>query len=288
MTLEDLSLKEEHAKRRIFHKSPALHVFLISILERIKGFPDEFNFAYAKQRAITNLLTQNYEFKIQEEYKCIELLVEELENHLKYNSSQLIPVLYHFRDQGFIMSSDFRKLEQMDIKVEPEYTYEFGFSKQTSDNFIKQLITIMQERKQFILKINNNSSNQFKGIYYYNNRIICKASKEEIHAYFFKLTFKDELGKPIMNEDDVNHLLKANFIDFEPKVDIKKFNSSLNQANLRYFVYQFYLRYSKNTHEAEVYARLLKNNFSAFDYTDLLVIKKKFSAKPAKYPSFLM
>ena len=288
MTLEDLSLKGELAKERIYHKSPALHVFLLSILERLKGFPDEFITAYAKQRAIANLLKQENEYRFHGECKCIELLVEELENHLNNKDFQLVPTLYHFRDHGFIMSDDFSKLEKVDIKVEPEYTYEFGFSKLTSDNFIKQLITILEERKQFILKINDSSSKPSTNIDTQDNRINCKASKEEIRSYFLKLTHKDELGKPIMSEDDVNHLLNANLKDFEPKADIKKINPNLNQANLRYFVYQFYQHYSRNTHEAEVYARLLKNNFSVFDNTELLVIKKKFSAKPAKYPSFLM
>ena len=50
----------------------------------------------------------------------------------------------------------------MDIKVKPEYTYEFGFSKKTSDNFIKMVVFILQERKQFILKINNISFKQKK------------------------------------------------------------------------------------------------------------------------------
>lgn len=287
MTLEDLSLKEEAGKDRIYHKSPALHVFLLSILEAVKASPDKFTATFAKQRAIENLLNHGND-PFQGERKCIELLIEELEGYLSFTDHQLIPTLYHFRDHGFIMSDDFNKLEKMDIKVEPEYTYEFGFSKLTSDNFIKQLITILHERKQVILKINNSSSKPSTNIDTRDNRINCKANKEEIRSYFLKLTHKDELGKQIMSENDVNHLLQANFKDFEPKTNIKKFNPNLNQANLRYFVYQFYQHYSKNTHEAEVYARLLKNNFSVFDNTELLVIKKKFSAKPAKYPSFLM
>lgn len=172
MTLEDLSFKQQPGidlffkegltnnlrstgrpvKDRIFINSPPLHVFLISILEKLKEFPDEFISSYAKQRAISGLLKKE---EYAGEYKCIELFVEEMENHINERNFQLIPTLYHFRDHGFIMSEDFEKPEKMDTKVTPEYTYEFGFSKQTSDSFVRQLITILEERKQFILKINN-------------------------------------------------------------------------------------------------------------------------------------
>lgn len=292
ITIEDLSLNERPAIDRIYFKSPALHVFLLSILERVKGQPEKFIATFAKQRSIIRLLEDDHDFKYQGEQKCIDLLVGELETFINSESHQLIPELYHFRGHGIIMSADlsFEKLKKLDTRTEPEYTWEFLFSKQTSDSFTKQLINVLQERKRFILQLNDNASGNHTSACNdeQDNRIDCRADNEKIIAYFMRLAQKDEAGQQIMRKEDIELLLSANFKGFQPKANIKITTPHLNQANLRYFIYKFYFQYSKTTHEAEVYAYFLKNNFTQFENTEIDVIKKGFSRKPAKYPSFLM
>jgi hypothetical protein len=103
-----------------------------------------------------------------------------------------------------------------------------------------------------------------------------------------KLARKDNSGSLIISEPEVDYLLQANFAGFSSKAPIKKLNPYINQANLRYFVYQFYMKYSRSSHEAEKYALFLKNNFSQFDNTELEAIKKAFSRVPVRYPDYLI
>lgn len=291
ITIEDLNLQQTPAKERIFDKSPALQVFLLTILESIQSHPGAFIKTYAEQRSINKLLEDD-DYHYSGEQKCIELLTLELETYLHSTSHQLIPTLYHFHGHGIVMSSNIHSIEldKIDFRTEPEETWEFQFSKTTSDNFTRQLIRILQLRKELIHKLNkasdpNNKSPEQTEL---DTRINCKGATNDIKNYFLKLSQKNEDGFPILKEEEITHLLQANFTNFALRTNIKKITPNLNQANLRYFIYQFFLKYSKTTHEADVYARLLKNNFTQFENTEIDVIKKSFSKKPAKYPDCLM
>ncbi len=152
----------------------------------------------------------------------------------------------------------------------------------------ERLIEIMQwvEEEREYEQFDENSYNEREIDNDY--RIACKATKGKIRSYFLKLTQKNEAGQQIMKEEEIKYLLCANFKGFTPEVEIKKITPNLNQANLRYFVYQFYLKYSKNSHEAEVYASFLKENFTQFENVEISGIKKAFSRSPKTYPAYLM
>ena len=130
-----LKLKPEPARQRIFHKSPQHHVFLISILEAISRDTEKFIEIYVAHTNKT--LELKYAGGIQ---KCLELLIGELRTYIERNNTQLLPVLYHNKDHGLMMLENGYELNDN----EDQLVFEFGFSKITSDNFVKQLIKSLE------------------------------------------------------------------------------------------------------------------------------------------------
>jgi hypothetical protein len=120
-----------------------------------------------------------------------------------------------------------------------------------------------------------------------DDRISCNATKKEIKDYFFLLTSMNNEGSQFMSKKEISHFLRANFKGFNPKINIKKFNPNINQTNLRYFVYKFYLKYSKTVHSSDIFINLLLMNFTQFDNSEFSTIKKKFSNQPKMFPSIL-
>jgi hypothetical protein len=289
--VEDLFINSEFAKNRFSSNTPPLHLFLYFSLQNIKRCPDKFVESFAKQRSIAAIMNPSSNINFEGEIKCISLLVEELQKRLADNSTQLIPILYHFRNHGFIMSTDIDKLDDWDTRTEPEHTYEFGCSKQSSDNFLIQLIAILNERKTDILNIYAPSSNCISRIAEGDSRITCKIGKIEIRNYFLKLNSKNRFGLEIMSEHEIDHFLHTTFaaFEFDPKFEIKKFTPKIRQADLGHFIYRFYFDYANSNNESEIYAALLKDKFTAFkNYVKLSTIQKKFCTPPPKFPPYLM
>ena len=133
-----LRLKPEPARKRMFTQYYQHHVFLTSMLEAINSDTAKFIETYASQTGKS--LELKYAGGIQ---KCLELLISELRNYLDRKNNQLIPVLYHHRDHGLMMSID---RDDMPHDDEDEPVFEFGFSKTTSDNFVKLLVKNLEER----------------------------------------------------------------------------------------------------------------------------------------------
>lgn len=99
-------------------------------------------------------------------------------------------------------------------------------------------------------------------------RIKGKLSKAEIEKYFmdaFSTKQKDQ--SPILLEEQIEHFLHANFIDFNPTKDVVKFETAnTTQQKIRKIIHSFYLEHSPNT-KTGAYIYLLKSNFSKFDNT---------------------
>ncbi len=109
------------------------------------------------------------------------------------------------------------------------------------------------------------------------HRIKCRANKEEIKNYFFKLTEKQSDSKPILSEEQVMHLLHANFADFNPpKEKIKFKTTNTTQTFLRRFVRAFYLEYTFER-TTEAYINLLLENFSIFENNTFESERSNFS-----------
>lgn len=260
---------------------------LQSIIRCVHTNPKTFISLYATRK-------QLYCGNKDEELLCIDNLITDLKKFVDSSELLLIPTpnLYITKtDDKFLVQDGGDTMAVYEMSEEEKAsTFYYNTSKQTSDNFTKVFIKLFEYRRKALLSQSNFSSNEpnSKANQEPDTRIDCKANDEQISAYFMKLAQKDKTGQQIMKKEDVEYLLCANFKGFQPEVNSRKMTPHINQANLRYFVYQFYFQYSKTTHEADVYARFLKDNFTRFENTEIDVIKKSFSRKPARYPSHLM
>jgi hypothetical protein len=108
-------------------------------------------------------------------------------------------------------------------------------------------------------------------------QIDCKANKEEIVSYFMRLVNKknEVNGKPYMNEADVVKLLNNNFKIFNCKPIFQYFPINLTarqKGQLRYFVYDFYNKFTCNTQDKIRYAYFLIHNFELFKNDSLTIV----------------
>ncbi|HWY10776.1 MAG TPA: hypothetical protein VN026_05590 [Bacteroidia bacterium] len=113
-----------------------------------------------------------------------------------------------------------------------------------------------------------------------DTRIKGRLNKNEIENYF-KTSFseKQKDSGAILTEEEINQFLRANFKGFEPKTEVKKFDTpNTTQQKLRGIIYDFYLKDCKKMRTSE-YVKLLINNFYEFDGTDFKNEKKNFSKK---------
>jgi len=115
-------------------------------------------------------------------------------------------------------------------------------------------------------------------------RINSGANEKEISDYFKVLTRKNKNGEQILDKDDLDILLRSNFIGF--KVCNRKFiTPNCNKADIRHLVYIFYQKYIKlGGPTADRYTDLLINNFTDFKNSNHSKIIKEWSKRPAKYP----
>jgi hypothetical protein len=150
---------------------------------------------------------------------------------------------------------------------------------------------------QFLLNtIDKESIAYFSPINSDDSRIITNQDKNAVIEYFMKLdkintttSNPNHVGQRIMRKEDIIHLLHANFIGFDPPIEIKKFTPHCTKADLRYFVYQFY---DKNRRQNKSrYAIFLIENFTQFSKYDTNnskrienLTKNIRNKQPAKYP----
>ena len=188
-----LKLKSEPARQRVFHKSPQHHVFLISILEAISRDTEKFIETYVTQTNKT--LELKYTGGIQ---KCLELLIGELRTYIERDNAQLLPVLYHNQDHGLMMSEDGYELNDN----EDQLVFEFGFSKTTSDNFVKQLIKSLEAKLTLLNPplVDKKTSKANPNEKYYNKKLI------DINGDIISNLF--EILKPYFDEKDHDNLEK--------------------------------------------------------------------------------
>jgi hypothetical protein len=98
-----------------------------------------------------------------------------------------------------------------------------------------------------------------------DTRIRCNASKEQIEAYFhFELGSKNKKGVLIMEKEDIDYFMAANFSAFPNRKPPKLFTPNTNQAHIKRIVYGFYFKYKNSTREAVNYCQALIDNFSQF------------------------
>lgn len=100
-------------------------------------------------------------------------------------------------------------------------------------------------------------------------KIKTSTTEENIRSYFMILSKEvyEKNGKPYMEVKDVEDLIKKNFLVFDDKPTGKYFDINLDysrRARLRYFVYQFYLKYEYNSQNKIRYAYFLIHNFKYF------------------------
>ena len=102
-------------------------------------------------------------------------------------------------------------------------------------------------------------------------KIKCYASKEQIIAYFSILSqeLNPSNNKPYMCQNDVDELVRNNFVVFKDNPTGKIFELNLSKRQkgvLRYFVYQFFLKYEMDQISNKMkYVHFLIWNFTLFN-----------------------
>jgi hypothetical protein len=115
------------------------------------------------------------------------------------------------------------------------------------------------------------------------------ATKEEIVNYFmiFSKEKNPKTDEFYMKKSDVEEFVKKNFLIFGSPPINKYFPIAINpftqKAALRYFIYQFFMKYDcKKSADKMKYVKLLINNFEVFKDDDLESLSSNFSKAPSK------
>jgi hypothetical protein len=290
LSMEDLLIDSLSKINRPSNFHSVHQVFLISILNRIYNFSDEFISYYEEWDDIYN--TDPWKKWDDQRYtgkgKYYDKIIGSLEGNL-FIDFMFIPKLYNFDIYSF-MTADISNL--VENKTNDGKTNEFGFSMETTRNFLNQLIIILKLNRRTFLKNDEKLTPNSQDSGEEDKRINTKVKKVIIRNYFLKLNQSNESGEEIMSIEDIKKFLQANFICFGKKQIIEKFTPKLNQANLKYFMYLFYLNHSKKVDErivlAKDYANLLIKNFTQFENIGLKTITDNFKKKPKYYPENLM
>jgi hypothetical protein len=120
-------------------------------------------------------------------------------------------------------------------------------------------------------------------------QIVCAASKEQIRDYFYILTKEKNPsnGKPYMLQEDVDRMIRTNFSVYGEASadDYFDINLSTRQKGvLRYFVYQFYLKYEFDQIGTKYkYVNFLIRNFKLFKEDDPAILNGNMNS--SKKPS---
>jgi hypothetical protein len=114
-----------------------------------------------------------------------------------------------------------------------------------------------------------------------DTRIKGVLSETKVKAYFMQLVdFEYKKGKfiKVLTEEQVNHILCANFVGFPKITTIEKYDipKDVEQLHIRKFVYDFYKKH-KEKNRTDKYISILKNHFSLFDGTEFSSLKTNFS-----------
>lgn len=96
-----------------------------------------------------------------------------------------------------------------------------------------------------------------------DNRIEGRKGIDYIHDYFIS-SFLPEGREPIMSLEDVMHFLRANFKGFKPKVEPKLLETNCKQIELTRIIRRFFNTHSKKNTEAQVYCKMMKDNFQTY------------------------
>jgi hypothetical protein len=197
----DLKIEKKKAMDRTYQKSPSHHVFLITMLELVKDYPEDLIEMYAREKGLTKILDSD---PIDGEVKCLELLINDLKIYLENKRRQLIPLLYHGHPGGIFMSADLEVVAK-GPKPDPEAMYEFGFSKESSDAFTTVLINQLTERLEFVKRMAQPSSEKA-------NQPEVKRAEPFVEGQALR-SFEDLFYDPEWPGMIINTLKKFNIVD---------------------------------------------------------------------------
>ncbi|MDF2457465.1 MAG: hypothetical protein K0R51_3458 [Cytophagaceae bacterium] len=183
------------------------------------------------------------------------------------------------RDNGFKTKSAFAKHE---IKyMRGLYANYFGWFP-ILEQWIDYL-EVIATKNTWGVEDNSNGYPETKAPIEIDNRINSSASKEEIINHFKVLLNSNNKKQQIIEADDLDCLLQANFIVFNLKA--KKILTPLcSKWDIGYLVHSFY-----NTHisnggaTADKYTTFLIENFTQFQNDSHATIIKQWSKRPKKY-----
>ncbi len=279
--MEDIFLNNDIYQYNPPHLSSPHQIFIITILNRIKRSPDDFIQFYL-----------NHDKTLESEITLNDTILDKYEHVLK--SIEVTSILsyglnsrfFHRHDHGLIMSRDVRKLDNIDIKGKPKYFCEFYFSKESSQNFLVQVLSILKQRKEALLSRNNNFSKAIEN----DDRIDCgiDVDTNSIRKDFLKLTHEKELGGLILTETELQDLLQANFIGFGPKIEKKKIDARTDQGILIYFFNLIHKKYFKTKYKQGVFRKLITENFNNCNNLLPSTLRSVFNHMPESYPEYLI
>lgn len=140
--ISDMTVKE--LLKRPFKCSPSHSKFLLLILNEVRVNLKEFLLMYALKGNIEKGLNEpTYEGEI----RIIEILKQRLKEFITHKNVQLIPLtLYHHNNAALIMSEEAGGMEKIEMRLNSSITFEFGFSKKSSDVFTESIINILTKR----------------------------------------------------------------------------------------------------------------------------------------------
>ncbi len=236
------------------------------------------------QKKIVELadLTEICRFLLSEKRKCLAIAVE-----------------YDIRKEG-LLGADFKTaiekiIEPFYKQFETELEFEkkhpqieqsnpsnnTDLQKQNNTKIESSKISIPEKSNPIIIK-------DALELPYDFNQISCEASADEILNYFMILAKEKNKfnGNSYMEEEDIKAFVKNNFFIFKTPPIRKYFPINLlpeQKGRLRYFVFQFYLKYDRKQANTKInYANLLINNFEVFknDKPENLITNMSESKKP--------
>ncbi len=116
-----------------------------------------------------------------------------------------------------------------------------------------------------------------------DTRISCRANREEIQNFFYRLDRLNSDGDQILTREQIDHFLQVNFQGFGEPIKRRILNPvGLTEADIRYFIYDFINRFDPKG-DRQIYARICKDSFLQFEKSEISSIASNFSKKPKKY-----
>lgn len=250
-------------------------------------YSDEENEEVLKKRMISpniliDILLNLKLYFIEEHFRSILPIFLKTNSWIIEGKTKLIKKLIKHLLKGLSKDKQIQPLSKLLL-----FGYSFELSKTTSDNYLRKLISLYQLKlKDWGVSI----TNELK----FNDppddpRINTGINDIEIRNYFNQLTEKNTKGEQYVSNADLDYILGEFFVGFE-KYHLRenyKVKTNLNQAQLRYFFYDFYYCFINTDKKVGLQIKICKilyNTFEPFKSTNPEQISKHFANNCVNYP----